>query len=77
MKPNDIYLLPTFAVHNTLPEIIHTHSREAEHQGATHGLLEWPSKKMSNGKNKVLSNFHGASASCYIIELTYLFETVS
>ena len=51
--PEIIYLSPTFAIHNTPPEIIHTHSREAEHQGATRGLLEWPSKRMSNGEDVV------------------------
>lgn len=51
--PEIIYLSPTFTVHNTPPEIIHTHSREAEHQGATRGLLEWPSKRVSNGEDVV------------------------
>ena len=73
MKPNDIYLLPTFAVHNTPPEIIHTHSREAEHQGATHGLLEWPSKRMSKGENKVLSQLSRSFSKLYqIIKSNYL-----
>lgn len=73
--PENIYLSPTFAVHNTPPEIIHTHSREAEHQGATRGLLEWPSKRVSNGEDVVHSQLSRSFSRNYRLAVYLLLKS--